>query len=200
MKKFFRMATFMFVMLICITCNSNLSAENASKSKEIKTLVIVSHNYPDQSVLTKGLEEAARNVKGVEVRNLEKIYGFDTQAINGAEERKIAREYDRMVFIFPTHWFNITPMMKAYLDNTWGSTGPDLWAGKEMLVVSVAGGGKSVYGKNGKVGVELEDVFLSMKASALYAGMTYLKPLVFESATRSDLKKYQEQLIERLKK
>ncbi|MFS6972503.1 NAD(P)H-dependent oxidoreductase [Escherichia coli] len=29
--------------------------------------------------------------------------------------------------IFPTHWFNITPMMKAWLNETWGSVGPGLW-------------------------------------------------------------------------
>ncbi|EHC2237115.1 flavodoxin family protein, partial [Escherichia coli] len=28
--------------------------------------------------------------------------------------------------IFPTHWFNITPMMKAWLNETRGSVGPGL--------------------------------------------------------------------------
>ena len=102
--------------------------------------------------------------------------------------------------MFPTYWFNIAPMMKAYLNDTWGSVGPGLWRGKEMLVVSTAAGGRETYGKNGRIGVELADVFLPMKASAAHAEMTYLPPLVFENVSASRLPDYQRQLIERLKK
>ena len=165
----------------------------------VKTLVIASHPYPERSALTKGLQQAAESVEGVTVRNLESIYGFDTRNINGDEERRIMRDYQRIVFLFPTHWFNITPMMKAWLNDTWGSVGPGLWQGKEMLVVSTAAGGSSTYGENGRIGVALADVFLPMKASALHAGMTYLPPLVFENASNSKLPEYQRQLIERLK-
>ncbi|HFE8680517.1 TPA: NAD(P)H-dependent oxidoreductase [Citrobacter farmeri] len=166
---------------------------------DIKTLVIVSHPYPERSVLTKGLQEAAASLEGVTVRNLETLYGYDTRQINGDAERKMMREHSRVVFIFPTHWFNITPMMKAWLNETWGSVGPGLWQGKEMLVVSTAAGGRSTYGPDGRIGVSLEDVFLPVKASALHAGMTWLPPLVFESASSDRLPSYQHQLIERLK-
>ncbi|EEX2592377.1 flavodoxin family protein [Escherichia coli] len=101
--------------------------------------------------------------------------------------------------IFPTHWFNITPMMKAWLNETWGSVGPGLWQGKEMLVVSTAAGGSSTYGPDGRIGASLADVFLPMKASALHSGMTWLPPLVFESVSSDRLPSYQHQLIERLK-
>lgn len=137
---------------------------------------------------------------GVTVRNLETLYGFDTRKINGDEERRITRQNDRIVFIFPTHWFNITPMMKAYMNDTWGSVGPDLWKGKEMLIVTTAAGDDSTYGKNGRTGTELADVFTPMKASALHAGMTWLPPLVFQGVRTSQLPEYQRQLIERLTK
>ncbi|MEG3111093.1 NAD(P)H-dependent oxidoreductase [Pantoea sp. T14] len=166
---------------------------------DFKTLVIVSHPYPERSVMIKGLQEAAESVEGVTVRNLETLYGFDTRKINGEEERRITREHKRIVFIFPTHWFNITPMMKAYLNDTWGSVGPGLWQGKEMLIVTTAAGGDSTYGKTGRIGVSLADVFTPMKASALHAGMTYLSPLVFQSVHSSKLPEYQHQLTERLK-
>lgn len=169
-----------------------------AKASAKKTLVIVFHPYPEQSFFIRGLQKAAESVENVTVRNLESIYGFDTRAINGSEERRIMQAHDRVVFLFPTHWFNITPMMKAYLNDTWGSVGPDLWKGKEMLVVSTAAGGDSTYGKNGRVGVALADVFLPMKASALHCGMTYLPPLVFQDISRSQLAQYQQQLIARL--
>ena len=170
-----------------------------SRAAEANTLVIVSHPYPEQSVMTKGLEEAARSVPGVTVRNLEALYGFDTRNINANEERRLMREHSRIVFIFPTHWFNITPMMKAWLNDTWGSVGPGVWQGKEMLIVTTAAGGDATYGETGRTGVSLADVFTPMKASALHAGMTWLPPLVFQRASRDQLPEYQRQLVERLK-
>lgn len=127
--------------------------------------------------MTRGMQQAAESVEGVTVRNLETIYGFDTRAIDAQKERELTKQHDRIVFIFPTHWFNITPMMKAYMNDVWGSVGPGLWQGKEMLLVTTAAGGASTYGESGRIGVKLEDVFLPMKASALHAGMTYLTPL-----------------------
>lgn len=81
-----------------------------SEHTSIKTLLISSHPYPESSALTRGLEAAARSVDGVEVRNLEAFYGFDSRAINGDKEREITRKHDRVVLLFPTHWFNVTPM------------------------------------------------------------------------------------------
>ncbi|WP_114417190.1 NAD(P)H-dependent oxidoreductase [Marinospirillum perlucidum] len=175
-------------------------ATEETLSTAIKTLVIVSHPYPERSVMTLGMQEAAERVEGVTVRNLETIYGFDTRAIDAARERELTRQHQRIVFMFPTHWFNITPMMKAYLNDVWGSAGPGLWQGKEMLLVTTAAGGSSTYGESGRVGFELSDVFAPMKASALHAGMTYLPPLAFEAFSRSKLPDYQRQLIERLQR
>ncbi|WP_220101963.1 NAD(P)H-dependent oxidoreductase [Campylobacter hyointestinalis] len=117
----------------------------------VKTLIIASHPYKETSTFFKGLKEAAQTVGNVTIHDLEEIYGYDTRSIDGEKERQITREHERIVFLFPTHWFNITPMMKAYLNETWGSIGPWLWQGKEMLVVSTAAGGASTYGKNGRI-------------------------------------------------
>lgn len=188
-----------FCLILVIIGLFPVSHALSREKTDIKTLVIVSHPYPERSVLTKGLQEAAESMAGVTVRNLETLYGFDTRNINGETEREMMREHTRIVFMFPTHWFNITPMMKAWLNETWGSAGPGLWQGKEMMVVSTAAGGASTYGPDSRIGVTLADVFLPMKASALHAGMTWLPPLVFEGASSSQLPEYQRQLIERLK-
>ncbi len=192
-SKLFIMVTMLACMLL-LPVRYAISAENTVP----KTLVIVSHPYPESSVMIKGLQQAAESVPGVTVRNLETVYGFDTRNINRDEEKRLMREHERIVFLFPTHWFNITPMMKAWLNDTWGSVGPDLWKGKEMLIVTTAAGGDSTYGPNGRTGVSLADVFIPMKASALHAGMTWLPPLAFQSVSRDKLPEYQRQLIERL--
>ena len=170
-----------------------------AQSIEVKTLVIVSHPYYEKSTFIKALAQSLNQIKNIQIRNLDEIYGTDTRKIEGEKEREIMRGVDRVVFLFPTHWFNITPMMKAYLNETWGNVGPNLWQGKEMLVVSTAAGGSSTYGKNGRIGVELKDVFLPMKASAMHAGMKYLEPLVFDNVYSKDIKEMQDALIDRLK-
>lgn len=178
--------------------SSTARAADKPHRTDIKTLLIASHPYPERSVMIKGLQEAAESVNGVTVRNLETIYGFDTRAIDGQNEREITRQHDRIVFLFPTHWFNITPMMKAYLNDVWGSVGPGLWQGKEMLVVTTAAGGASTYGSSGRIGIDLAEVFTPMKASALHCGMTYLPPLAFQAVTASELPQYRQRLVERL--
>ncbi len=118
------LAIFQVLWLACINV---VSAADQAHTTDIKTLVIVSHPYPERSVMTKGMQQAAESVEGVTVRNLETIYGFDTRAIDAQKERELTKQHDRIVFMFPTHWFNITPMMKAYMNDVWGSVGPGLW-------------------------------------------------------------------------
>lgn len=179
--------------------NKPASAGKSAANRAAKpTLVLVSHPYFNQSVLTRGMQQAAESVSGVTVRNLDNIYGKNVGVINIAEETRLMHEHQRIVFAFPTHWFNITPMMKAWLNDVWGNVGPDLWRGKEMLLVTTAGGGSSTYGSTGRTGVRLADVFLPMKATAAHCGMTYLPPLAFEAATASRLPEYQQAFIQRL--
>lgn len=180
-----------------VLASSPAQAADKPYRTDVGTLLIASHPYPERSVMIRGLQQAAQGVDGVTVRNLETIYGFDTRAIDGQNEREITRQHERIVFLFPTHWFNITSMMKAYLNDVWGSVGPGLWQGKEMLVVTTAGGGASTYGQSGRIGIDLADVFWPMKASALHCGMTYLPPLAFQAVTASELPRYQQWLIER---
>lgn len=148
-------ALFLFAFIFLMPVRHAHSREKT----DIKTLAIVSHPYPERSVLTKGLQEAAESLEGVTVRNLETLYGYDTRQINGDAERKMMDEHSRVVFIFPTHWFNITPMMKAWLNETWGSVGPGLWQGKEMLVVSTAAGAAPLTGRTAGSGYRLRMCF-----------------------------------------
>lgn len=78
-----------------------LLASAFADETKIKTLVIVSHPYPEHSTFIKGLEQAARSVKGVEVRNLEQIYGYDTRAIDGDRELKSRANIKESSFCFP---------------------------------------------------------------------------------------------------
>jgi len=153
----------------------------------MKTLVIVSHPYPEQSKVIMALQKIAENTADVRVRNLESLYRSDLNAFDVAAEQKAHEGVDRVVYLFPIHWFNLTPMLKAYLNTVWSygwAFGPDGSAlkGKQMQVVVSAGASAQTYSAEGLVQSTIGEVLTPMKASALYVGMTYQPPLAFHNA------------------
>ena len=153
----------------------------------MKTLVVVSHPYPDQSNAIKALQQLAENTPDVTVRNLESLYGNRQDAFDVAAEQKAVDAADRIVFLFPIHWFNLTPMLKAYLNAVWSygwAFGPGGTAlqDKEMLVVVTAGASEHTYSAGGMIRSSMDEVLTPMKASAYYVGMKYASPLAFYDA------------------
>lgn len=153
----------------------------------MKTLVIVSHPYPDQSRVIMALQKLAENTPDMRVRNLEALYGKDTEAFDVAAEQQAHEGVDRVIYLFPIHWFNLTPMLKAYLNKVWSygwafGPGGSALKGKEMLVVVSAGATEHTYSAEGLVQSSIGAVLMPMKASALYVGMTYAEPLPFYEA------------------
>ncbi|PIO99457.1 NAD(P)H-dependent oxidoreductase [Pleomorphomonas carboxyditropha] len=153
----------------------------------MKTLVIVSHPYPDQSKVIKDLQRTAEKTAGVAVRNLESLYGGRLNGFDVAAEQRAHDNADRIVYLFPIHWFNLTPMLKAYLNQVWSygwAFGPEGTAlkGKEMQVVVSAGATEQTYSATGLIQSTVDEVLTPMKASAYYVGMKYLPPLAFYNA------------------
>lgn len=173
----------------------------------MKTLVITSHTYLHQSRIIKHIENAIKHLENVEVRNLEKIYGHNSAAFDIAKEKEVYKGVDRVVFLFPIHWFNITPMIKSYLNEVWTygwAFGPDGHAlkNKEMLIISSAGASQYTYSKQGIIESNIEEIFTPMKASALYVGMKYTSSIVLYDAmnkTDDELSLFTDQVIQILK-
>jgi glutathione-regulated potassium-efflux system ancillary protein KefF len=172
----------------------------------MKTLVIVSHPYFEHSTTIKALQQSALNTADVEVRNLETLYpdhlsDFDIQAEQAALEKA-----DRIVFLFPIHWFNITPMLKAYLNQVWTygwAFGPDGTAlkDKEMQIVTSAGASEHTYSEQGLTRSTMGEVLTPMKASAYYIGMKYNQPLAFFNAmgvNQATISAFQQAFVKRL--
>ncbi|TRO38276.1 flavodoxin family protein [Pseudomonas putida] len=172
----------------------------------MKTLVITSHPYPDQSRVIKALEETAEQFPDVTVRNLEALYGQTLGGFDLATEQAAHDAAERIIYLFPIHWFNLTPMLKAYLNEVWTygwAFGPDGQAleGKTMQVVVSAGATQHTYSYQGLVQSTVDEVLTPMKASALYVGMNYLAPLTFYEtlgASEQKIKSFQERFADTL--
>lgn len=191
----------------CVSASGSTWATTASAqptkvaSGSPSTLFIASHPYPERSIVNKALQNTAAKIPGVLFKNLEAIYGDNLRGINVEAERGAYEGIRRVVFMFPTHWFNLTPMLKAYLNEVWTVWAPGALNGKEMLVVTTTGADAAAYTHEGKIGLTIEEVLAPMRASANYTGMTYLKPLAFLGVTNASpemIRSYQQALSERL--
>lgn len=150
----------------------------------MKTLVIVSHPYFSQSRAIHALQGTAEAAENVTVRNLETLYGDSPDAIDVAAEQAAYANADRVVFLYPTHWFNLTPMLKAYLNAVWTygwafGPGGEALKDKQLQIVTTAGASEFTYSHEGLFNSTMEEVLTPMKASARYVGMRYRQPLAF---------------------
>ncbi|KAJ8137026.1 hypothetical protein OY671_009761, partial [Metschnikowia pulcherrima] len=148
-----------------------------------KTSIIASHPYPDRSVVNKALWEVAQKANGAMFRNSESVYGDNMRGFDRAAERKLYEQMERSVFIFPIHWFNLTPMLKAYMNEVWGSGPPPELRGKESFVVTTTAGPEDAYSPKGRSGFTIDEVSTPLRASAKYTGMTFAKPSCFFAAS-----------------
>lgn len=172
----------------------------------MKTLIVVSHPYPEQSHTIKSLEQTARSFSDVEVRNLESLYGNDLNNFDVRAEQIAHEAADRVIYMFPIHWFNLTPMLKAYMNAVWAygwAFGPDGTAlkGKNFQVVATAGATAFTYSHAGIIECTMDEVLSPLKASAKYVGMNYQQPIAFYEAMGADaakLKLFKEELISAL--
>lgn len=172
----------------------------------MKTLIIVSHPYSAQSRVINALQKTAESLSDVTVRNLDELYGKNTEAIDVATEQAASEAAERIVFLYPTHWFNITPMLKAYLNSVWTygwafGSGGDVLKGKELMVVTSAGASEFTYSHDGLIKSTMKEVLTPLKASALYVGMKYAECLAFYEVTgenKDNISEFQQQLIEKL--
>ncbi|SFN47724.1 Putative NADPH-quinone reductase (modulator of drug activity B) [Cohaesibacter marisflavi] len=165
------------------------------------TLILASHPYPERSVVNKALWEVAEQAEGSIFKNLESIHGDDMWGFDRAAERKLYQQVDRIVMMFPIHWFNLTPMLKAYMNEIWWIGAPSELRGVELLVVTTTAGGPDAYQPDGRLGFTIEQVLTPLQASARYTGMTFSEPLAFLGAAGAgpdELTRYQGMLADRL--
>lgn len=178
-----------------------LASNAQGQSASARTLIIASHPYPDRSIVNKALWEVAQKTEDGLFRNLEAEYGDNLRGFDRVAERRLYEQMDRLVLMFPTHWFNLTPMLKAYMNEVWGAGPPPELRGKELLVVTTTGGDANAYTREGRLGFTIQEVLIPLRASAKYAGMTFSEPLAFlgASGTAEALRGYQGALAARLR-
>lgn len=114
-------------------------------------------------MVNKALWDVAQCADDVLFKNLETVYGDNLRGFDRVAECRIYQQMERLVLMYPTRWFNLTPMLKAYLNEIWGAGPPPELRGKEMLVVTATGGGPEAYTRQGQLGFTIDEVLTPLR-------------------------------------
>ena len=164
----------------------------------MKTLILLVHPNYEASVANKALL-GAFNTGEVTLHNV--CEAAKGGKIDVAAEQKLLEAHDRIIFQYPTYWFNVPAFLKQYLDEVfaygWAYGGGEALKGKEFGIVTTVGQPVSNYSKE-VLGFTIEEIVLPMKASISYVkgkfiGLVYLgRDKTFQAFIPEELKKAKE--------
>ncbi|CAL6001835.1 NADPH_oxidoreductase [Hexamita inflata] len=139
----------------------------------MKTVVLVCHPNPSQSVRNKEIAARVQQNKNVTVRYISELIK------NPAEEQEFIKQFQRIVIQFPVYWYQITSVGKDYVDRVLTK---ELLTGKTLKIVNTTGA-KQKY-------VNAEIIHGPWKMMAHYCEMTWETPEIYfidDSADKVEL-------------
>lgn len=144
----------------------------------MKTLVLYSHTFYEDSQFNKALLERASKLEGVVVRNLNAIY--PESKINIQKEISLLKEAEKIIAQFPLFWFSSPSLFKEYQDRVLThihTHDPKMLQGKTFRIITTAGGIQSKYDSwgDGEMSGIARALFPINKAFE-YVGATSLEP------------------------
>lgn len=173
----------------------------------MKTLIVFSHQYFENSKINKALLKAAKSLSGVQIRNLDELYGTNIKAFDIQKEQGLLSRAERVVFQFPLFWLSTPPMLKAYLDEVltygfaYGSEANALEGKKFDIAVSL-GSTKGEYSKLGSNGHSIEEFLLPLRRTASFCKMEFGEIFVSDGAfgaSEDDISNFAKKYIAFLK-
>jgi glutathione-regulated potassium-efflux system ancillary protein KefG len=149
-----------------------------------KILIVLGHPDYSHSNANKALIQLLDEAANVTVHNISEAY--PDGKIDVQKEQALLESYDRIIFQFPTYWFNVPGSFKVWIDQvlTYGwayGPGATALAGKEYGVATTTGSPLEVYQPDA-VGFTIDAVILPVVASLKYCGSTYLGHAVLHNA------------------
>ncbi len=170
-------------------------------------LVIAAHPHMDHSRVTRTLLQAAAaaDPRRVAVRDLYALY--PDYFIDVAAERDALAQASLVVWMHPTHWYSMPPLLKLWLDEVFGfgwayGPGGHALAGKDLWLACSTGGPEDSYRPDGYNRYFFDAFLHPAEQTAALVGMRWLPPLVLHGAHRTDdhaLQAHADVLVDRLR-
>jgi len=158
-----------------------------------RVLVLVAHPQLEHSHITRALIDALPPVAPedgrptLEVRDLYRMYP-DYWIDVPAEQEALARA-DLVVWLHPTYWYSMPPLMKLWLDEVFAfrwayGPGGNALRGKALWLVTSTGGTHEAYRPDGHNRYFFDAFLHPHEQTAALTGMRWLPPLVLHGAHR----------------
>jgi len=147
----------------------------------INILLLSCHPSPHKSRYNRRLQEVARKVPRLEIRDLYELY--PNMHVDEAAEQEALRKADVLVIQFPIYWFSAPALLKEWMDVVlqngfaYGKGGTALKGKKSMLAVST-GAPESAYRPGATHGAKIESFLLPFRMTAEFCGMQVGPPFV----------------------
>ncbi|WP_296148905.1 NAD(P)H-dependent oxidoreductase [uncultured Flavobacterium sp.] len=159
------------------------------------TLIILAHPNFSLSKSNRLLLESLPEGSNVTIHNI--FQSYPDLKIDIAKEQELLSKYDKIIFQFPTFWFNIPGFLKIWIDEvfTYGwAYGPDGTAlnGKKIGIATTTGGEKSAYSREGIRGFSVEDFLTPVIGSIKYVGADYIGYVALNNTYALDEKEVKE--------
>lgn len=154
-----------------------------------KILLLYCHPSPHKSRYNRRLQETARKVPGLQIRDLYELY--PDMHVDEVAEQKALTDADVLVIQFPIYWFSAPALLKEWMDVVlqngfaYGEGGTALKGKKTMLAVST-GAPESAYLPGATHGAKIESFLLPFRMTAEFCGMQVGPPFVTHCARSMD--------------
>ena len=166
-----------------------------------KTLVIFAHPYFEYSTSNVELVKIYEGVENLVFKDLYEEYpDFHIQSF---KERKIIRDYERLIFHFPLIWFSIPPLLKLWIDEvfdmTWTTEKNHPLQNKDAIIIVTVGGKAEHYTPQGMYETTIDELLRSLTLS-LKVNQIEVKELIAVHNSDDLTKEELTQISEKIKR
>lgn len=146
-----------------------------------KILILSAHPDIEKSKACSAMLNAVKGLDNVKVIDIYKVH---LKVENYIDDVKHA---DVLVFQFPFWWGSAPAMLKNWLDTFMlGFLENPGMKGKSLLIATAAGVSEEEYHSGGAEQFTVDEILRPYQVTAIYSGMTYLKPFVLYGTMMPD--------------
>jgi glutathione-regulated potassium-efflux system ancillary protein KefF len=150
-------------------------------------LVLAAHPDLALSRVTHAMLAAARAAALPNVQLVDLYRRYPDYAIDVPAEQQALAAARLVVLLHPLHWYGMPGLQKLWIDEVlrfgWAyGPGGDALRGKDLWLVSSAGGTAESYSASGHNGHALDTYLLPYLQTARHCGMRFLPPLILHAA------------------
>lgn len=154
------------------------------------TLLLLAHPDLETSRVNRALLKGLQGLSDLEIADLYAFYP-DNQIDPQAEIDRLLRA-DRVVLQFPLFWYSTPPLLKLWEDvvlTPMFYQKPDLGlstAGLPVLAATTTGGPSASYHPESRIGLTIDDLFASLKATTRRCGWHWQSPFAVHDVRNLD--------------